>query len=145
MMVVVSSFEYPGIKRKGGGNVTNLIGKTLDIVLDLGDGREYRLDNGLIRSIEISQSMEGLAEFDLGITGPALRQVSPTTEIKIQGIVTGDFTDLFNYDPDEKKIEETGLIHGKHYCAFCGSDWIPCSRGNCGACGGDKHRGRTED
>lgn len=116
----------------------SIVGKNLTVVLDLGDGREYRMDGGIVRSIDMSMTHDDLTTFNMDITGPAMQIVGPSrSEVSINGIVTDGALDaLFSYDPDEEKIEASGIQHGVDFCRYCGSDWTTDQRGNCGACGG---------
>jgi len=118
-----------------------IAGKELSIILDLGDGRQYRMDNGIVTNIEMSMAYDDIVRFDMDVSGPPMQVLGPSkSEVSISGILTnGALNALFAYNPDEEKLAESGLVHGVDFCSFCGSDWIKDRRGNCGACGGPKH------
>ena len=123
-----------------------ILGRNLSVTLDLGDGREYKLDSGMITNIEISNTVDDVARFGIDIVGSPIRSRPVQSNVTLTGVYEGKGLDeLFAYTPNEEKIKEAGLIHGEHYCSYCGSDWLPDSRGNCGACGGSKQRGKVRD
>jgi len=147
-MGVASLSEYLDTsERSGGKKMAAILGRNLSVTLDLGDGREYKLESGMITNIEISNTVDDLSRFGMDIIGSPIIIPKPVqTNITLSGIYEGSGMDeLFAYTPDEEKIKKSGLIHGEHYCAYCGSDWLPDSRGNCGACGGSKHRGKMSE
>lgn len=123
-----------------------IMGKNLSVTLDLGDGREYKLDDGVITNIEISNTVDDISRFGIDIVGSPITMRPVQSDVTLSGVYGGHAIDeLFAYTPDEEKIKEAGLIHGEHYCRYCGSDWLPDSRGNCGACGGSKRKGKAKD
>jgi len=120
-----------------------LVGKTVNIIIDRGDGRQFVLDDALIHTVTIHNTYKPYLTFELDAIAPYMRHEQ--SEISISGILEGEAEKLFSYKEDKEKINRSGLKHGEHYCGFCGSDWIPDSRGNCGACGGPKDRGKRND
>ena len=98
-MGVVSLSEYLDTsERSGGKKMAAILGRNLSVTLDLGDGREYKLDSGMITNIEISNTVDDVARFGIDIVGSPIRSRPVQSNVTLTGVYEGKGLDeLFAY------------------------------------------------
>lgn len=110
--------------------------KPVSLEIDTGDGRKIEVLSAYITSLSISQEPPEIADFETWAGDFGSLMMKEAGPITIEA--TFRSKDLPNLFFDEEILEENDMDHGEEFCRYCGSDWIPDRRGNCGACGGPK-------
>lgn len=100
-----------------------LLGQEVKVQIELPDGRTFDLGDSFCSSIEIS-SFQGLTNIPGTIE----------TEMKFVSLRRPGMS-----------LSDTYKGKSEAYCAFCYSEWVPDSRGNCGACGAPKKAAKVYD
>lgn len=110
-----------------------LLGKSVSMSIELPDGRNLGLGDALCTSLEIS-SFSGMNSYLPGDIWDIPKQSSVEVTAKFLSNCIPMMTAPDDYES-----------HSGFYCLYCYSDWIPGSRGNCGACGAPKRAAKSYD